>query len=445
MEDPDPGNHIVSQLLILAALTGINAFFACAEMATVSVNRTRIRMLAEDGNKKAKLLEALLQEPTKFLSTIQIAITLAGFFASASAATGLSVPLAQLLRNAGIPYASSIAVGVITILLSFFTLVLGELVPKRVALQKAEKISLFCVKPIALISKIASPFIWLLSVSTSTVLRILGMQMEDIEEKVSREEIRSMVEAGQVNGVFNEYERDMLDSIFEFDDKLAKEIMTSRTDVYAIDINDHLSEYLGELLEIRHSRIPVYCDSIDNIIGILYMKDLFAEAYRHGFDHVDIRSILHKPFFVPESKNIDELFIDLQEAKKYMAVLIDEYGGFSGIVTIEDLVEEVMGSIEDEYDNEEPEIQKLEDRLWLIDGLTSIDEINHELGLDIDSENFDTISGLLIDMIGMIPEENDQSVLNIGHLEFKIVNVKEKRIEKVTLRIKAPEEEQAEE
>lgn len=436
MIDPDPdGQTILFQILFLLLLTAINAFFACAEMAIVSVNKNKINILAEENNKKALLVQKLLKEPTKFLSTIQVAITLAGFFASAVAATGISRHFADFLSTFNIPYVQQISIITITIILSYFTLVLGELVPKRVALQKAEKISLATVRPVIVVSKIASPFVKLLSSSTRLILRMMGMHHETLEEKVSEEEIRSMIETGQEAGVFNEYEKNLIESIFEFDDILAKEIMTSRTNVYAIDINDDLNEYIDELLETRHSRIPVYDDEIDNIIGILYMKDFMLQARKVGFEKVDIKPILHKPYFVPESKNIDELFKELQQSRQYLAVLIDEYGGFSGIVTIEDLVEEVMGPINDTGDIKEYSIEKIDNKIYMLSGLIYIDDINDELGLEIESENHDTISGFLLDIIGVIPEEDDRRVIRFENLIFEIIEIKEKRIEKIKLTI----------
>ena len=295
--DADPMQSIGMQLIVILILTLINAYFAASEMAIVSVNKTKIHRLAEEGNRKAKLVEHLLQEPTNFLSTIQIAITLAGFFNSASAATGISLRLGSVFTSWNIPYGSTIAMVVVTILLSFFTLVFGELVPKRIALQNAEKFSMFCAKPILIIAKIAYPFIKILSWSTRLILRIFGMKDENVEESLSREEIRSMVESGQESGVFAEEEAEMIDSIFAFDDILADEIMTPRPDVFCIDIDDPLSEYLDELMEMHYSRIPVYKDSIDHIIGILNIKDFVVEARNCGFENVDISKILRKPYF----------------------------------------------------------------------------------------------------------------------------------------------------
>ena len=439
--DETPGTtNVISQLLFLLILTIANAFFAGAEMATVSVNKNKIKMLAENGNKNAQLLQELLKEPTKFLSTIQVAITLSGFLASASAATSFSAPLDILMTKLGIPYGETIAIIIVTVVLSFFTLVFGELVPKRIALQKAEAISLFTVKPVLFISRLTSPFIKLLSFSTGLVLQVLGMKAENLEENISKEEIKSMVEAGQANGVFNETEKEMINSIFEFDDILASEIMIPRTDVYSIDIDASIGEYLDELLETKHSRIPVFEGDIDNIIGVLYIKDLILEARNKGFENVDIRSILRKPYLVPESKNIDTLFKEMQKKRQHLAILVDEYGGFSGIATIEDLVEEIMGDIEDEYDEiEEPQLKKLDEHTYLIDGFMNVDDLNEELSLDLESEDHDTISGFLLDLLGKILEDGSKTSVDYKNLHFDILEVEDKHIEKIRLIIQ-PEE-----
>lgn len=439
--DPDPDN-LWLQLLLLVFLTALNAYFAGAEMALVSASPSKLSQKADEGNKKAALVLELLKEPSRFLSTIQIVITLAGFFNSASAATGISKRLESVLVTLNIPNSSTISVVVITLLLSYFTLVLGELVPKRIAQQKAESFSMVVVGPIRVFSKITGPVVKLLSLSTGLVLRLLGMHDEVSEEKVSEAEIRALIENGVETGVFDEYESEMLDSVFEFDDILAREVMTSRTDVYAIDVDEPLSSYLDEMLATRHSRIPVYEEDIDNIIGILYIKDFIVEARRCGFEHVDIRSLLRKPYFVLESKNIDELFKELQESHQYIAVLIDEYGGFSGIVTIEDLVEEVMGPIDDTGDeDDEPKIEEVNDHTWLLEGLVTINDLNDELDTELESESHDTISGLLLDELGYIPEENDLQTVELNGLRFEIQKIQDKRIEQILVTKLPPEKE----
>ena len=432
--DPEPMS-LVSQFILILVLTLLNAFFASAEMAIVSVNRNRIKMLADDGNKKASLLVDLLEEPNKFLSTIQVGITLAGFFSSASAATGISEVIGASLSQLGIPYAQSISLIVITIILSYFTLVFGELVPKRIALQKSEQIAMLSVRPIVFVFKFAKPFVKLLSLSTNVLLRVIGMSDTDLEEKVSREEIKSLVDAGEEYGVINQIEKEMINSIFDFDDKLAKEVMTPRTEVYMI--NSKLPLSIEELLEENYSRIPVYEGDMDNIIGILYLKDFLHEAYQVGFENVGIKKLLHRPYFVPECKNIDQLFKELQKSKKHLAVLIDEYGGFSGIVTIEDLIEEVMGDINDEYDDDDPVIRKIDNDTYIVNGLISIKELNDKLQLNLDeeTEDYDTLGGFLINQIDYIPSETEECMVEYENLVFKIECVKDKRIEMVKIHI----------
>ena len=432
--DPD-GNSILFQLLFLAFLTLVNAFFAGAEMAVVSVNKNRIKVLADEGSKRAALLQTLFEDSTKFLSTIQVAITLAGFFSSASAATGISQVLSGWIAQFGIPYSNTIAVVVVTIILSYFTLVFGELVPKRIALQKAEAFSLFVVQPIYIISKILSPFIKLLSLSTNGFLHLIGMKTENLEEAVSEEEIKKMLETGSENGVFNEIEKEMINSIFSFDDKTAKDVMVPRREVFAIDIEEPLEKILDEILETRHSRIPVYEEQIDNIIGILQVKDVMIEARKKSFEEVDIRALLKEAFFVPDGKSTDELFREMQKTKNRMAVLIDEYGGVSGILTVEDLVEEVMGEITDEHEEEVVELQKIGEKEYLLDGSILIEELNEKLNLKLETENYDTLSGYLIEELGYIPKDSGQCELDADGVHFKILEVKEKRIRKVWMKI----------
>ncbi|MEG0549259.1 MAG: hemolysin family protein, partial [Coprobacillus sp.] len=252
-------------------------------------------------------------------------------------------------------------------------------------------------------------------------------------------------ESGQENGVFNETETEMINSIFEFDDILAVHIMTPRTDVFCIDIDDSMSEYFDELMEMHYTRIPVYEESIDNIIGILHIKDFVVEAYKVGFENVEIRKLLRKPHFVLETKNIDELFKEMQKLHQHIAILVDEYGGFSGIVTTEDLIEEIMGEIEDEYDEQsEHGIQKIDNSSYLIDGNMDLDDINEELMIDLESENHETLSGFLLDLLGEIPEQGEERVIEWNNCIFKVIEVKDKRLHKIELIIKQAQEENKE-
>ena len=429
--DADPaGNTILFDLLLLLFFTLMNAFFAGAEMAVVSVNKNRIRSLAEEGNKKAKVIEGLFDDSTKFLSTIQVAITFAGFYSSASAASSISPVLAEWMHGAGIPYSSQIAHNGVTLVLMFFNLVFGELVPKRIALQKAEAFSMMTVMPIHYISIILSPFIKLLSFSTKLVLRILHMKTEDQEEAVTEEEIKALLKMGNESGTFDDDEREMIDSVFAFDDRNAREIMVPRRDVVTIDINEPFEELIDEILETRHNRIPVYEETIDNIIGVLHVKDVMIELRKNSPEQMNIREMLHEPFFVPETKEADELFRTMQASR-----LVDEYGGFSGIVTIEDLVEEIMGDINEEYEEVIPEIEPISEDDYRLDGGLLIDDLNEELDLKLETENYDTLSGYLIEKLGHIPAKDDRDVIEEGNLIFTVEEVKDNRISRVRLKI----------
>ena len=441
--DADPaGNSVMFQLLLLLFFTLMNAYFAGAEMAVVSVNKNRIRSLAEEGNKKAKVIEGLFDDSTKFLSTIQVAITFAGFYSSASAAAGISPVLAEWMQGFNIPYSQQIAHNGVTLVLMFFNLVFGELVPKRIALQKAEAFCMLTVMPVHYISIILSPFTKLLSVSTKLVLKLLRMQTEDQEEAVTEEEIKALLKMGNESGTFDDEEREMIDSVFAFDDRTAREIMVPRRDVVVMDIGEPFDELIDEVLESRHSRIPVYEENIDNIIGVLHVKDVMIEMRRSGLDGINIRDMLHEPFFVPETKEADELFRTMQETRHHMALLVDEYGGFSGIVTIEDLVEEIMGDINEEYEEVVPEIVPVSEDEYVLDGGILIEDLNDELGLKLETENYDTLSGYLIEQLGHIPAKEDRDVIESDNLVFTVEEVKDNRITKVRLKIlPVPEDE----
>ena len=429
----DLSRSILPQLLLIVILTLINGFFAAAEMAFVSINKHRIDSLCEENNKKAILLKKLLDDPSGFLSTIQIGITLAGFFSSASAATTLSVRLFSLISPYNIPYAKEICMILITIILSFFTLVFGELVPKRIALKKCEKISLLSVKPIYFISKISKPFIKILSLSTKLILKLTGNDDMKDENNISTEEIKLIITQSEKNGTINCMEKDMINKVFDFSDKTSKEIMTSRTDTILIDINDDIDTIIDTLLHCKYSRIPVYEESVDNIVGILYIKDLISHLIKKDILTLDLKKLLHSPCFVPETKNIDELFILLKQTKNHMSILIDEYGGFSGIVTMEDIVEEIVGDIEDEYDIDDSKIISLDDGSFEIRGNMSILDFNNIFNTDLKCDNCDTINGYIISIINKIPTNEEVIALIVEHYEIRVIEVDDNRIEKVKI------------
>ncbi|MBD5640010.1 HlyC/CorC family transporter [Clostridium botulinum] len=438
-------NNIGMQLFLILILIIINAFFSSAEMAIISLNKNKLNTIIDNDTeessspnkvKKAKILLKLLKEPSKFLATIQVGITLAGFLASASAATSISKYIEIFFKRLNIPKSSSVALFLTTLLLSYLTLVFGELLPKRIALGNSEKIALFSIKPIVIFMKISLPFVNILTYSTNFLLKILGIDYKNIEEKISEEEIKKMIDLGEETGVFNSTEKEMINSIFDFDNTLAKEIMTPRTSVFAMDINDSPKKLINNMLEERYSRVPIYKDDIDNIIGILHIKDMFSIINKENIKKEDLINILRTPYFIPETKAIDSLFKEMQTNKSYISILIDEYGGFSGIVTMEDLIEEVMGNIFDEYDEDNTEeIIKIDANTFLLDASITIDNLNEKLNLELPSENFDTLGGFILDITGAIPKCNVSSQIEYNNLIFKIEKVSNNRIEKIKLYI----------
>lgn len=429
----DLSRSIIPQLFVILILTLINGFFAAAEMAFVSVNKHKINSLCEEKNKNAILLNKLLEDPSNFLSTIQIGITLAGFFSSASAATTLSVRLFNVLSPYNIPYAQKISMILITLVLSFLTLVFGELVPKRIALKKCETIALASVAPVYFISKISKPFIKILSLSTKVILKLTHNDDVEDENNITTEEIKLLITQSEKNGTINFMEKEMIDKVFDFSDKISKEIMTSRTDTILIDIDDDIKTKLNTILSCKYSRIPVYKDSVDNIIGILYIKDLISHLVNCNFDNLDLKSLLHSPSFVPETKKIDELFILLKQSKNHMAILIDEYGGFSGIVTMEDIIEEIVGDIEDEYDIDNDKVKNLGHGSFEIKGNMSLLDFNNTFNTDLQCDDCDTINGYIISRIDKIPRNEENIIINIENYELQVIEVDDNRIEKLKI------------
>ncbi|OPX86324.1 MAG: Magnesium and cobalt efflux protein CorC [Pelotomaculum sp. PtaB.Bin104] len=429
---------MLSEFLFLIFLVALNAFFAASEMALISLNDNKIKMMAEEGNKKAALVRKLLSEPSRFLATIQIGITLAGFLASAFAAESFSGRLMELVKLTGVTipvsdeWLKNISVVLITIVLSYFTLVLGELVPKRLAMKKAEPISMFVVRPLNFLSAATSPFVKLLSLSTNFFVRLFGVDPDEEDEEITEEEIRMMVDVGEEKGTIHETEKEMINNIFEFNNKTVGEIMTHRTDIAALPVGASLSEVTAFINREKYSRIPVYEDNIDNIIGVMHSKYLFRYLTKNGNKgDFDLHDIIRKPYFVPESKRTDELFKELQQNKTHLAVIIDEYGGTAGIVTLEDLIEEIVGNIFDEDEEIEKEIEKLDENTYMINGATSLDAVEDYLGVDLPIEDYVTLSGFLVGQLGRIPGEEEHPVVEFNGVVFKVEEVDEKRVSRV--------------
>lgn len=362
--------NAITQIIIILILTTINALFAAAEFAIVSSKNTKIKILAEKGNKNAILFQKLLKEPTKFLSSIQVAITFAGFLSSASAATSLSTYMTDFLNMLKIPYAAQTSVIIITILLSIFILLFGELIPKRIAMVNPEKIALALIPMVNFIYIIFRPIVVILSFTTNLILKLLGISRTLTEQQVSEEEIKANIYMGTKQGLLEDEDSKMIMSIFDFDDEIVSKIMVPRNETYMININDLDKETLKETVSVGYSRIPVYEDREDNVIGMLYIKDLLKYSLEDmEFPLEKVREILRKPFIVPESKKINKLLKEMQKTKKHITIVTDEFGGVIGIATIEDIIEEIVGDINDEYDDEHdiPKLDKKNENIFMID------------------------------------------------------------------------------
>lgn len=432
--DADPANF-VPQLILLVILTLINAFFASAEMAVVSANKNKIKRLANEGNKKAKAVEKLCSDETKFLSTIQVGITLAGFFSSATAALTLSGNLAVILEKIHVPYSNQIATVLITIILSYITLIFGELLPKRIALRNPETTAMRFAKILLVIKAIFSPFVKILSANTNFLVKITGIEKGMKDDKISDSDIIDVVKEGIEDGTIEEEKSRMIESTLKFYHLAAKDMMTPRVDTFMIDIDDDQNENLKKILSEKYTRIPVYQNTRDNIIGIINVKDLLNFFYKGNLEKLNFKSILRDAYFVHEYIEANELFEKMKEDKEQMALLIDEFGGFSGIVTMEDLVEEIVGNILDEYDEDEESIIKLSDNKFIINGKLPIHELNQELDLKFDetSSKYDTIAGLIVSKIDKIPTSEENIELDIDNIHLKVLEANKSRIKKVLI------------
>lgn len=424
---------MLSQLIVLVILILLNAYFAASEIAFISLNDAKIEKQAKEGNKKAKQIEKMLKEPSKFLATIQIGITLAGFLSSAFASDTFADMLAPALYNLA-PFISlglwkSISIIVITIILSFFTLVFGELVPKRLAMKHYEKIAFATIGVIRGISIVTSPFVKLLTNVTNGISKIFGVG-ENEEETVTEEEIKMMVDQGEEKGTIKEEEKELINNVFEFNDITVSEIMTHRKDIFAVDINISNEELLRELSreEYRYSRIPVYDETIDEIKGILYVKDVLKNINKKNFK---VTNIVKEAYFISQNRLINEVFKELQKNKMQIAIIVDEYGGTAGLITMEDILEELVGDIYDEYDKVEKEYEKIDENTYILSGSLPIYDVNKLLDSEIPEGDYDTLSGYLQEELGRIPEDEEKPVIETEKVTYKIEEYEDKRIIKV--------------
>ena len=459
MDDPAPGNimllamnsavftadgdntavSIILKILLLFALILVNAFFAMSEIAIISLNDTKIERLAEEGDKKAKKIMKLTENSSNFLSMIQIGVTLAGFLTSASAADSF----APLITAAVAPHVNPALLGVIdtaaliviTIVISYFSLVLGELVPKKIAMQKAESISYKIVGFLLVFMKVTKPFVRVLAFSTNTIVRLFGIDPSADEEQVTEEEILMMVDVGEEKGVIENTQAEMINNIFELDDIDAGDIMTHRVDMAAVEADEPVSEVLNVAIEEGYSRIPVYDDDPDNIVGMVYIKDLLEYVGKELPVNKSIREVMREAYFVPETKKCGKLFAEMSENHIQMAIVVDEYGGTAGLVTLEDIVESIMGNIQDEYDDEAEEIAKINDTTFTVEGNTDIDEVDELVGAELPQEDYATLAGFIISRLGYLPKDGDLDTVEFENLKFTVLSVEDKRIAKVRIDI----------
>ncbi len=429
MDDPIGGQLLVQFFLIL-----INAFFAATEIAVISLNENKLRKQAEEGDIKAAAMLKLATSPNDFLSTIQVCITLSGFLASAFAADSFATRLSQALVAGGFTLISpealnTLCVILITIILSYFTLVLGELTPKRIAMQNPDKIARFSAGVITVVQKLFRPVVWLLSKSTNAMLRLFRINPNAEGGQVTEEEIRMMVDIGGASGTIQQDERTMIENIFEFNNTTAESLMIHRMDVVAIQTEDTFEDILDTIRESGLSRFPVYDEDIDDIVGVLNTRDFLLNAQIQT--PKTLRELLRPAYLVPESVQADALFRDMQKRKVHMAIVVDEYGGMSGIVTMEDLLEEIVGNIYDEFDPaEESEIVQLEDNLWRCSGTVDLETLSETLDIDLPlDEEYDTLGGLVFSCFTAIPDDGSHPVVEAYGLRIEVEEVSEHRVE----------------
>ena len=435
------------EILLQIMLILVNAFFAGTEMAVVSLNSTKLRKLQEEGDKTAGKLLKMVEDSSAFLSTIQVAITLAGYLGAAFAGENFAPVLSNWLYNdlgfQVLPQAAlnNVAIIIITIILSYFTLVFGELVPKRIALQKSYEFAKVACGVIRGMAFVLRPVIWLLSVSVNAVLRLLRLKVEAEEENVTEDEIRMMVDLGGEKGAIDEDEQEWIQNVFDFGDISVREAMTPRSDVNALDIESTDEEIMEMIQESGHSRFPVYEESVDTVLGILNARDYLLD--RGTGKKTPLKDLLRSAYFVPETIKADNLFKEMQKEKVHIAIVVDEYGGTEGIITMEDLLEEIVGNIYDEFDKaEQPEIEPLSENQWRVTGSVPISTLVDDLDLPLpESDDYDTLGGMIVTRLNAIPKDGEQLDMEVNGVELHVEKIEDHRIESVLLRWTPPKKE----
>ena len=429
---------IVFQLLVQVILILINAFFAATEIAVISLNANKLRKLEEEGDKLAPKLLHMVEDSSGFLSTIQIAITLSGFLGAAFAGDAFAEYLTAWLLSLGVGIPASvldtISLVVVTIILSYFTLVFGELVPKRIAMQKSMEMARLSCRVVSAIATIAKPVVKLLSLSTNGVLRLLRMKTDVEEEQVTEDEIRMMIDLGNESGSINEDEKELLHNVFDFSDQTVSDVMTHAADVESISVDATREEVLDTIRSTGLSRFPVYGEDESDILGVLNTRDFLVDWVSDGTKSV--RDLMRPAYLVPESLSADDLLRDMQIKKIHLAVVLDEYGELAGVITVEDLLEEIVGNIYDEFDPAEPqELEQLGENLWRVSGSLSVEDLAEELDMELpEDEDYDTVGGMLLSCLRTIPEDGSRPLVQIHGLELQAEKVEDHRIRSVLVR-----------
>jgi putative hemolysin len=416
MDGSSTSGNPVFDLAVVSMLILVGGFFAASEIALITVKRHRLQQLADDGNSAARTAHRLTEDPSRFLATIQIAITFLGFLAGATGAVAFSSGLADLIDEIPVPFiqdaADTIAFVIMTLVIALASIVVGELVPKTLALSFPERLALFVARPVGLLQGILSPIVWFVSTFSKLLVRLLGGKEKPQAGYLSTEELKMLIETGSQEGGIEEEEKEMIHGVIELGDKRVHEVMIPRIGIRAVNVDDSLDEVLDMIVRAGHSRLPVFEESLDNIVGILYAKDLLPYLKGNGLSHrdIDVRKLVRAPVYVPESKPVDDLLHEMQVAKRHIAIVVDEYGGTAGLVTMEDVVEEIVGEIQDEYDSEEPMVEDLstdEETVFRIDGRVSMDDLRDLFDLSDDDEPdedaYDTVGGFVVHRVGRIP------------------------------------------
>lgn len=435
---------ISEMLLFQVFLIFLNAVFACSEIAVISANGNKLKKLSSSGDKRAARLLSLTEQPAKFLATIQVGITLAGFLASAFAADNFSDKIADWLVGLGVTISSSkldvLAVIGITLVLSYFTLIFGEIVPKRIAMQNPEKVALSLSWLVYGVAKISTPLVWFLSVSTNIVLKAIGINPAQESDKVSKEEIRIMIDACSETGEIDDIEKKLINNVFEFDDKRVRDVMTHRLDTIFLNLADTKAKWENIIVKTRHSIYPVYQKNKDNVIGVLSIKDYFK--FKNETKEDVIKKIIKPSLITIDSLHLDELFINMQKTRKHFAVVVDEYGSISGIVTMKDLLEELVGELKDDVvAPNEPAVSKIGDNIWKIKGYASMKEVAANIKIKFPQSSYTTFSGFLFSLMKNIPQNKKNIKLQYQNLQIKISQIKDRRIEDVEIRLQVDKKE----